>query len=286
MASQTGVYSLTVFLSNKFRPAGSKSPWHFRPLSLPNLSDRSYGGNTGQMVGRVTQVSFQNRMHNIASGQSNELRYKVNGVEYFTAIQSGYYDVYALVDSLNTAMNALGLTWAYDYNSKKLNVTIGVGVTFTPLGAVVDTTLGEYRPWLYSPIERLWSMMGFTRLLGLTFTNQVLLGLDAVNLSDVHCLYLCMTGGLVNSVSLDRQHPPVLISIPIAGGGFGDDVTFIPMNPPFFNVDLSQMTSLDLYIEDNYGNQPVVDDNTGLCVTMVLEQIQAPGGLDQPNDSQ
>ena len=213
----------------------------------------------------VSHATFRNYIPNIRQGVNDQFRFRVdNTIDTVIFAENGYYDIFRLMDSINTALATynVNLKVVYDQDSMKLNIEVPAGLTFTILrGDVSGSSWIDNQKTYTNPQDRFLSLCGWLSLANIPFTNQTLIPTDPVNLfGGSSYISVNVAGRELGVLNTNPNSPQTLIDIPLDDTPYGALKYYASAEPNNFYVSQRELDGMHIYVTDEYGIQVFAPD--------------------------
>ena len=258
-------HGIHLHINNRFRN-NNEDAWNF---TVPNTSIQL---DSGFYLMQIKQVVTENFINTIQPGLNDVFAVVVNGQAYELLLPASYYDIESMVQGLNTFLATINvnLMLIYDYNTRKLSVSIPAATTFSFYSPLLKISY-QYRNDYPSKYDRLLSMLGFIEQMNLTFSGaSVLIANNPVNLKYTTSIRI-VTNQHINVVGTDSENQQVLVTIPIVVG-YGEVIDYEPVQPRTFAMSSYALDSFRISVIDDYNNKISVPEYTGLSISLTLLQ--------------
>lgn len=202
---------------------------------------------------QLHSISFSNTFPVITKDYNDKLYFTYNGIDNFITLEDGNYNVYTLLESLQTGLQVLnpGFTLEYQEDQKKLVLNVPNGVTFSLRRPITTELIDDFS--CQNGIDRLLEILGWQ------FFKQTSSSLTGTYIPE-NCVRVISTEWVGVAVTL-----PVRSSFNLASGhnligkayigldSFGNISTTVSTQDIFYPVDLSGVNDFDMYFFDDHG---------------------------------
>lgn len=221
-------------------------------VDLPRIPDVT----NGDYVMEVHLFTIENFFPVVIQGLSDTLLYTFDGNESFFTFSEGNYDIYSLVDSVQTALQTLdaGFALDFDYEQYKVSLFVPAGHTFTLRRSSTDNDYSYENDTVDRFLELLgWSFIGnFLSFeggnAGFTWTPN-----NGVRCVGPKWIDLCTTLPVRNIYMQGKGQHPAICHCPMVNVAYGSTMVHEPIQPKKHVVNLLGFNSFDLYIVDDHG---------------------------------
>lgn len=221
-------------------------------VDLPRIPETTSGDYTIE----VRSFIIENFFPVVIQGLSDTLLYTFDGTDGFFTFSEGNYDIYSLIDSVQTALQTLNAGFALEFDEMQFKTSL-----FTPAGHTFTlrrTASDDDYNYENDAVDR------FLELLGWSFTSSFLsfsggnTGYTWTPNNGVRCVGpkwvdLCATLPVRNVYMQGKGRHPAICHCPLAEGSYGSTIVYQPYQPTPHIVNLLGFNSFDLYIVDDHG---------------------------------
>lgn len=228
----------------------------------------------------IDQVILRNFIPTIQAGVNDRISYKYNGNTYTAIFAQANYDVYDLLQVLETEFKARdpGFAMAYDSTQMKLSLTIPETATsFSILRPILPVTAGvnQDQYTFPSPYDRFLEMCGWFNKQGdQHFTGPfTYVGADPVQLGGTAFLDINVTVE-ANAINTSKRQMQTIGRVYV-NGNYGDTICHQASMPIPFPIDCCVIQSMRIYITDEWNNDVTdIPGSTLFAMRMTLISVE------------